>query len=69
MPATTMIQLDRYYPFQPESDLARLDHPASLQITSDYPVVDGATALVPVYAAFVNAVYQQEEAVIYNFLL
>ena len=67
VPASTMIQLERYYPFQPTSDLARLDHPASLQITSDYPVVDGATALVPVYAAFVNAVYQQEKAVIYNF--
>lgn len=67
VPASTMIQLERYYPFQPASDLARLDHPASLQLTSDYPVVDGATALVPVYAAFVNAVYQQEEATIYNF--
>lgn len=47
VPASTMIQLERYYPFQPASDLARLDHPASLQLTSDYPVVDGATALVP----------------------
>ena len=57
VPASTMIELEDYLPFQPESKLARLDHTASLQLTGELPVIDGATALVPVYAAFAEAVY------------
>jgi len=37
--------------------LAKLNEEASLKLTNDLPVLDGATALYPVYAAFVNAVY------------
>lgn len=60
VPASTMINLDEYLPFQEHSKLAQLDQPASLHLTTDLPVVDGATALVPVYAAFIHAVYPSE---------
>ncbi len=50
-----MIDVARYLPHEPDSDLARID--ASLQLTGDLPVLDGAAALVPVYAAIIDAVY------------
>ncbi len=34
------------------------DFPVSLQITENYPRLDGAIALLPVYASFVNATYK-----------
>ena len=52
-----MIDVGMYLPFEEESDLARID--ASLQLTEDLPVLDGAAALVPVYASFVEAVYPE----------
>lgn len=50
-----MIDVGKYLPHEPDSDLARID--SSLNLTEDLPVLDGAAALVPVYAAFVDAVY------------
>ena len=46
-----------YLPFVQDSKVARLDGPASLRLGEPLPVVDGATALFPVYSAFVGAVY------------
>ncbi len=39
---------------------ARLDGPASLSMDDDLPVLDGALALYPVYAAVAEAVYDRE---------
>ncbi|MCD8357113.1 MAG: substrate-binding domain-containing protein [Clostridia bacterium] len=50
-----MIDVGAYLPHNAESDLVHID--ASLKLTEDLPVLDGAAALVPVYAAFVDAVY------------
>ncbi len=52
-----MIDVERYLPHNEKSDLARIE--SSLKLTEDLPVLDGAAALVPVYAAFVNAVYPE----------
>lgn len=52
-----MVDVGSYLPFEEESDLARID--ASLQLTEALPVLDGAAALVPMYAAFVEAVYPE----------
>ena len=52
-----MIDVGMYLPFEEASDLARID--ASLHLTEDLPVLDGAAALVPVYASFVEAVYPE----------
>ena len=50
-----------YAPFQRDSLAARLDEPASLRFSpgDDLPVMDGATALYPVYAAFAQATYPE----------
>lgn len=53
--------LHKYDPSNEENILAKLDAPASLSLTEDLPVLDGATALYPVYAAFANAVYPHEK--------
>ncbi len=50
-----MVDVAKYLPHVPESDLARID--ASLQLTDNLPVLDGAAALLPVYAAIVDNVY------------
>ncbi len=52
-----MIDVSEFLPFEEDSDLARID--SSLKLTEDLPVLDGAAALVPVYAAIVNAVYPE----------
>lgn len=51
------IDLYRFRPFSESPDLARLENPASFSIDSELPRIDGATALYPIYAAFVEAVY------------
>ncbi len=51
------IDTSEYLPFQENSKIIKLNHPASLQLTGDLPIVDGAAAVFPVYSAFVNATY------------
>lgn len=51
--------LTQYAPFAIHSKAVRLDEKPALQLTDDQPVLDGATALYPVYAAFAQAVYDQ----------
>ena len=50
-----MVDVRKYLPHEPGSELARID--ATLELTGDLPVLDGAAALIPVYAAFIDAVY------------
>lgn len=50
-----MIDVAKFLPHEEDSDLARID--SSLKLTENLPVLDGAAALVPVYAAFIDAVY------------
>ena len=52
----------RYKPFEKSENLAHLDGEASRKFSSDdeLPVVDGATALFPVYCSFVEAVYPSD---------
>lgn len=52
-----MIDVEKYLPFEDDSDLARVE--ASLKLTENLPVLDGAAALVPVYASVINAVYPE----------
>lgn len=55
------VELYDYQPFKEESDLAKLDAPSSFKIDSKLPRLDGATALYPLYASFVEAVYPSDE--------
>ena len=52
-----MVDVKKYLPHNDTSELARID--SSLKLTDNLPVLDGAAALVPVYASIVNAVYPE----------
>ena len=52
-----MIDVGAYLPHREDSDLPKID--ASLTLTGELPVLDGAAALVPVYAAIIDAVYPE----------
>jgi len=52
-----MIDVAKYLPHEPDSQLARIN--SSLKLKDNLPVLDGAAALVPVYAAFIDAVYPE----------
>ncbi|MBQ8860218.1 MAG: substrate-binding domain-containing protein [Ruminococcus sp.] len=53
-----MIDVEKYLPFEEDSDLVRIS--SSLKLTEDLPVLDGAAALLPVYASFVDNVYPKD---------
>ena len=53
------VDLTIYAPFSPNSRAVRLGETAELRLTEDLPLLDGATALYPVYAAFAEAVYDE----------
>lgn len=57
--STPNINVEEYLPFDPDSKIATLDQEASLQLTGDLPIVDGAAAVFPLYSAFVNATYPE----------
>lgn len=48
-----------YEPFSENSKVAVTDEAASIRLSGDVPILDGATALYPVYAAFVQATYDR----------
>lgn len=52
-----MVDVGKYLPHEEDSDLVRVD--SSLKLTDNLPVLDGAAALVPVYAAIVHNVYPE----------
>lgn len=49
-----------YEPFSESSNVTKLSEKATLQITENLPRLDGATALYPLYAAFVEATYPEK---------
>ncbi len=49
------IELDKYLPFDENSLIAKCETEFSLE--GELPVLDGATALFPVYSAFMDSVY------------
>ena len=54
------VNIYQYEPFVKESNLVRLEKPASLQLQDNLPIMDGATALYPLYAAVAEAVYPEK---------
>ncbi len=52
-----MVDVSKYLPHEENSDLARIE--SSLKLTDNLPVLDGAAALVPVYASIIDCVYPQ----------
>lgn len=58
-PSVKEFDIDDYRPFYSDK-LAKLNQPSTLQLTENLPKLDGSTALYPMYAAFVQAVYPQK---------
>lgn len=58
------IELDKYLPFEEDSEIVKVR--SAFRLTEDLPVIDGATALYPVYSAFVNAVYPEDSCQFVN---
>ncbi len=52
-----MVDVAKYLPHDPNSDLPEIN--ASLKLTGDLPVLDGAAALVPVYASIIDTLYPE----------
>ena len=53
-----MVDVRSYLPHKEGSDLPKIN--ASLKLTDALPVLDGAAALVPVYAAIIDNVYPED---------
>ena len=52
-----MIDVARYLPFEEGSDLAKVD--TDIMLDGDLPVLDGAAALVPIYASVIDNIYPE----------
>lgn len=50
-----MVDVSLYLPHEEKSDLARVE--SSLKLTDNLPVLDGAAALLPVYASIIDCIY------------
>lgn len=55
------VKLRDYLPFGEKTKIALLGKESSLALKDDLPRLDGATALYPLYASFVHAVYPRDE--------
>ena len=60
------VDISSYAPFGEFSQVVSLKEPSTLKIENDLPIIDGATALYPVYAAFAQAVYPEKEYLQYD---
>jgi len=58
--------LSYYEPFSNDNLLAKLDEESVFKITGSLPVLDGATALYPLYASFVQTVYPKDDYDVYK---
>ena len=54
-----MIDVSQYLPFEEESELAKVDSSLKFSDNDDLPVLDGAAALVPVYASVIDNCYPE----------
>jgi phosphate transport system substrate-binding protein len=60
------VDLRLYAPFGANTLAAKLDTASTLRIDTNLPLLDGATALYPVYSAFAQAVYPKREYTQYD---
>jgi ABC-type phosphate transport system, periplasmic component len=60
------VDLEEYIPFKDNTKVIKLNEPSTFKIQSELPSIDGATALYPLYSAFVQATYPQKEYKFYN---
>lgn len=61
------VNLAQYEPFAENTKAVKLEEPSTYHIESDLPKLDGATALYPLYSAFVQSVYPSGQYDPYDF--
>ncbi|WP_071396549.1 PstS family phosphate ABC transporter substrate-binding protein [Bacillus tuaregi] len=59
--STQDVNLSEYQPFVEGTKAVALDEASTLKFQDNLPLLDGATALYPVYSAFVQAVYPEKD--------
>lgn len=59
--STQDVDLSEYRPFAKGTKAVSLDEPSTFKIEDNLPLLDGATALFPVYSSFVQAVYPEKD--------
>ncbi|MGM0903700.1 MAG: PstS family phosphate ABC transporter substrate-binding protein [Bacillota bacterium] len=64
--STQDVDLTEYMPFAEDTKSVKLKEETTFKIKDDLPTLDGATALYPIYAAFVQAVYPEKEYPLYE---
>ena len=60
------VNLYLYEPFADNTLAVSLEETSTLKLESDLPLLDGATALYPLYAAFAQAVYPEKKYSLYD---
>ncbi len=60
------VNLNIYKPFEEHTEAVKLNEKTNLKIVTNIPIMDGATALYPLYSAFAQAVYPKKEYDIYR---
>lgn len=60
------VDLYEYQPFNKGTKAVKLGEPSTLMLEDKLPILDGATALYPMYAAFAQAVYPEKEYDVYE---
>jgi phosphate transport system substrate-binding protein len=55
------VNLSEYEPFDKNTKAVKLPETCTLKIADSLPLIDGATAMYPLYAAFVQATYPEKE--------
>ncbi|BED91947.1 MAG: phosphate transport system substrate-binding protein [Candidatus Improbicoccus pseudotrichonymphae] len=61
------VDLELYAPFARNTKAVSLNEPSTLNFTDNFPILDGATAIYPVYSAFVRACYSEKEYDFYKY--
>lgn len=59
--STQDVNLEDYQPFVPNTKVAKLEEESTYKIEAQLPRLDGSTALYPMFASFVQAVYPEKE--------
>ena len=60
------VNIYEYMPFEENSRVVTLEEEATLQLSDPLPIMDGATALYPIYSAIAQATYPKKEYDPYN---
>lgn len=55
------VDVYQYMPFTEKNNVVKMDQEASVQLQEPLPIIDGATAFYPLYAAFAEAIYPKKD--------